>query len=361
MIVFGQIFQNALPIFLLFHQPCVLSLRRLYSLILRTILGATARQCERHGGIVGKFNLIEALPSFDELVIPSTGDGVGLLVSEFLHAIGKQCISLIFRSRDKLVAVQFESALLRQSDLVSRFPILFQHFDFLDNRLCHVVGMAVFIINVDKELQIQGGDVLRKAGQGLCRRQSISGQLVKGTQVGRIDRQVLILCGSILFNRHLERQLNGSAFDIGQVGGALPDLGDVDQCLFPAGIGYGSAVGSALGQCFSLIRIGCLIVVRVHRLTDKIDILPALFIIGRQCKVRWQILHCGTGKGDGFFIVLIFQMIRQKNVLISACFGCFPVDDLGSQVLIIHRINAGISVIRYRIAPQCHNDLGALG
>ena len=110
----------------------------------------------------------------------------------------------------------------------------------------------------------------------------------------------------------------------------------------------------------SFIRIGCLIVVRVHRLTDKIDILPALFIIGRQCKVRWQILHCGTGKGDGFFIVLIFQMIRQKNVLI-ACFGCFPVDDLGSQVLIIHRINAGISAIRYRIAPQCHNDLGALG
>ena len=219
--------------------------------------------------------------------------------------------------------------------------------------------MTVFIINVDIELQIQGGNVLRKAGQGLGRRQSISSQLVKGTHVGRIDREILILCGSILHcNRHLERHLNGSAFDIGQVGGALPDLGDLNRRLFPAHVGNGAFIRGALDVPVGVYRF---IIIGTHRLTDKIDILPALFIIGRQCKVRWQILHCVTGKGDGFFIGLIFQLIRQKNVLISACFDCFPVDDLGSQVLIIHRINTGISALRYRIAPQCHNDLGALG
>ena len=68
-------------------------------------------------------------------------------------------------------------------------------------------------------------------------------------------------------------------------------------------------------------------------------------------------------KGNGFTI-LIFQLIRQKNVLICLIpgfiIGWHPVNDLGCQVLIIHRINTCIPGFQNRITPQSHGSLGSI-
>ena len=68
-------------------------------------------------------------------------------------------------------------------------------------------------------------------------------------------------------------------------------------------------------------------------------------------------------KGNGFTI-LIFQLIRQKNILISRISRCIcgrlSVNDLGSQSRIIHCVNAVVTIFRNRITPQSHGSLGSI-
>ena len=58
--------------------------------------------------------------------------------------------------------------------------IALDHRDFLNDRIFHVIEQTVFIINIHIELQIQTGDILRKAGQGLGFCLLVTGQLVIG-------------------------------------------------------------------------------------------------------------------------------------------------------------------------------------
>ena len=362
LIVFGQPGQHTFPIGFPGDLPGVYSIRCLHRLIACTIFGTATLQFEGHRGILGTLLIRKAFPTLDQLVLPLSGDGVGLPVLEFLHTVREDCLSAEFGSRGILVLRQGEASLSRGLHVrighIDLLAVLIQHFDFLDNRLCHVIGMTVFIIDVDIELQIQGGDVLRKAGQGLGRRLFSAAQLFKGVQPGGIHRKLLIFplpIGSE--NRHLY----GSAFNIRQVGGALPDLGDLNRRLFPAHVGNGAAIRGALVVSAGVYRF---IIIGIHGLTDEIDISPPMLIKGRQLKIFRQRGN-GTFIEDNILFRSLAQLVGKQNVLVNRISifidfsGCLPVNDLGGVVFLIHGVNA-VLVVRNRVAPQRHRGGRAL-
>ena len=106
-------------------------------------------------------------------------------------------------------------------------------------------------------------------------------------------------------------------------------------------------------------RIRNLIIIGIDGLPDKIDILPPLFIIGRELETLGQSWDRLIGKGYCFLRALI-QRIRQKDILIRTVGVCFPVDDLSGIASDVHPVNTSVAGTGDCIAPQGHRGVGAL-
>ena len=364
-VILGKIGNHPLPdsVPLRRDHPGGFSLRRFHRFIGGAVFGAPALQGERDGFHLGNLRIQNGTaPFFDERIIPNAGNGVGLLEPELLHSTGKVFLAQIFAGGDKLVAIQGEGSGAVVAVLNLKLGAGFiHHLDLLNHRLGHIIGKSVFIIDIDIELQIQGGDVLGEAGQGLRVLLVLTGQHLVGALLGGIHRQLLkrsVLIGDQ--NRHL----NFGAVNISQVGGAPPDFADVDLSLFPMDIGNGSAVGRTIGQHIVGTCVDCLVIGGLHGFPDEIDIPAALLVIEGQLQILGQCRDGACSKGDGL-LVLIFQRIGQKNVLIAdrSIFtrDGFAVDHLGRLAVIEHLIDARVRAAFQRVTPQRHDGFGPLG
>ena len=217
--------------------------------------GAEPVQVERNGSNLCNIRIRNGVvPLLGEGVIFLTGNGVGLQVLELPHSAGKGRTAVILGGCRIVVALQVEFSFCRvcfvngDRDGGNGFAALFRQLDFPDDRMLHVVGTAVLVIDVHIELQILGRDVLREAGQSLRLGPVRLVQLVIGARGGGVHGYLLIIDDVVIFvlHRHHQLHLDGDAPDVREIGGSMPEFGDIDLRLFPVGVGNRAAIGGTL-------------------------------------------------------------------------------------------------------------------